>query len=121
MAFIRSVSLTRNSPAPLIMVVPLACVAIRARMGISSIREGIILPEIVTPLNEENLTLTLPMGSLPWIQDAGCRIHDTADPIFFNTVSNPIRYGLRPTFLMIISEPGTNNPAAMKYAADEKS
>ena len=62
-AAIRSVSLTRNSAASLIIVVPSACVASKAMTGNSSINLGMRSPLISVACNPSYETLTVPYGS----------------------------------------------------------
>ncbi len=61
----RSLSLTRNSPTPFMMVVPLAAAAAMLRIGYSSIMEGARSAGTSTPFKGPERTAISATGSPP--------------------------------------------------------
>ena len=112
--WMRSVSLTFNSSASLIMVRPEAWVAKRAMIGSSSIKRGIKSPEISVPWRSEVSTTrvaALATGSRSKIW--------SLPPIFSITSRMPVRVSLMPTFSRRIWLLGTIKPATNQKAALE--
>ena len=115
---IRLVSFTFSSAASLMTVVPSAWAAITARMGISSIKAGMMSPSIVAPFRSLERTK---MSARPSPPRKVSFTRVISAPIALHTSRNPALVKLVPTFLTSSSEPGTRRPAAIKYAADEMS
>ena len=108
---IRSVSFTFSSAASLMIVVPSACDAMTAIIGISSIRVGIRSPWIVVPCRLLVRTRMSAIGSPPSVRSFKSVM---SPPISSQTFKSPARVGLMPTFCTKISESGTSSPAAIK-------
>ena len=109
-------SLTFNSAASLIMVVPSAKQAITAIMGSSSIRVGMMAPSMTVPWRLLLFTRMSAVGS----PEASCSfIRVMSAPMARQTRRIPSLVGLIPTCRISTSEPGTSRPAARNGAADE--
>ena len=111
-------SLTFNSAASFIVVVPSAKAAMTAMTGSSSISDGMISPSIVVPCKLEDRTRRSQTGSPETVRQF---CFSMSAPMADATRRMPSLVGFMPTFLMSISEFGTISPAAIKYAAEEMS
>ena len=108
---IRFVSLTFNSAASLMIVVPSAQAAMTAIIGISSMSVGINAPSIVVPCSLLVRTRISARGSPP-SSDSLTRVMSA--PIFLHTSKKPARVLLIPTFFTSSSESKVKSPAAIK-------
>ena len=97
---------------------PSAIAAATNRIGNSSIMLGAIAGSIVIPLSCEWCTRKSATGSPPTSRAFSSSM---LPPIARSTVISPARVGLRPTFSIISSLPGTSSAATMKNAAEEGS
>ena len=113
-ASIRLVSLTFNSSASRMIVVPVAWVANKAIIGNSSIKRGIIAPPISVAVN----WLVFTSKSPEWLASSSFKIV-TEPPMFLITSKIPVRVWFKPTFFRSISLSGTTKPATKKKAAEE--
>ena len=114
----RSLSLTRSSPAPRITVVPRAKLATSTISGSSSISDGTSSGSTSVATSSACRTSMSATGSPPAQRRPNS---PTRAPIRSSTASMPVRVGLMPTPWMVRLEPASTQPAAMNGAADEKS
>ena len=114
----RSLSLTRNSPNPVILVRPSAKAAAMARTGYSSIIDGAISGSTSTPFNGPALITRSPTLSPLSLRSFSIVM---SAPMRLSTVMRPVRVGFSITASMRISDPGTMRAATMGKAADEGS
>ncbi len=117
-SWILSVSFTRSSLASRTTVLPFALAATTARMGISSIRRGIIPPATVTPRSSVPSTTTSATGSP---QTSRSFSSSTVAPIARSTSKKPVRVGFTPTFSTLSMLPGEQAATAMGNAAEDRS
>ena len=115
MAWRRSVSLTRSSPAPVMIVSPSANSAATASTGISSISRGIISAPKETPCRGAASTRRSATHSPP-LSRSFCT--EICAPISLSTSSIPVRVGLIPTLFRRRRLPAMIVPATRKYAAE---
>ena len=115
---IRSDSLTLNSSAPLIIVLPSACVAITAKIGISSIKLGTLLFSMLIDLNFLFLMKISLTHSPP---SKFSESMSTSTPIDLIVLKNSNLVGLVSKFLIISSDWGSKDTAPAKKAAVEGS
>ena len=107
----RSVSLTRSSAAPEITVSPSAKRAATARIGISSMRRGMISPPNDAPRRDADRTRMSASAS------RSLQIMIFA-PMSDNTSRIPVRVGLTPTSCRRMSLPSIRDAATSQYAAE---
>ena len=118
MVWIRSVSLTRNSSAPVTTVRPWASAAATQKMGNSSIILGTRAASMVTPRSGAVRATRSPTGSPA--SSLGLTILISA-PISPRMSRIPVLAGLRPTLSIRTSESGTKVAPTRKKAAADRS
>ena len=117
-AKMRSVSLTRSSPASRMMVVPLARAAATAMIGSSSMILGMMEPPISMPLRALPRTVTWPVGSPPSVSRT---VSVMLAPMRTRMSMMPERVGFNPTFWTVRRAPGCTEAATSQNAALEMS
>ena len=114
--WIRSLSLTLSSSAPVRIVSPAAQAAAMNRTGNSSMASGTWSSGMRIPCNGAERTRISATGSPP--TSLGFR-NSMSAPISRRIWMTPVRVGLTPTCFKSTSEPGAMLAPTMKKAADE--